>query len=429
MTMKARRYGAGLAAAGLAVLLAACGTSGPSRTGRSGPGNLTVWAITGGYNDVFQNSVGSYNSQNHTSSQLQLFESEAYKQKIRVSIGAGNPPDVFENWGGGSLKELIDRKLVYNLSTDATLKSRFLPSLLDSATFGGKLYGVPMNGISPAVFFYNKQVFARYHLSPPATWDGLLAIVSKLSSAGVTPLTLGGQEQWPELMYEEYLIDRIGGTGVVNKILAGDQGAWSDPSVIRANTLIRQLVGDGAFEKGFSSVSYSTGQATALLYTGKAAMELMGAWEFATIQKADPAFISDGDLGWFAFPTVSGGAGDPSDLQGNPANYFSIAANSKSISGSLKYLDDDVMSASYISNLIKDGRTPPVPGIGARLAAGPDGAWNSFVYNLAANAAHYTLSWDQALSSDEANSLLTNLSGFFLGQTSPQGLSAAMDKG
>ena len=60
---------------------------------------------------------------------------------------------------------------------------------------------------------------------------------------------------------------------------------------------------------------------------GKAAMELMGQWAPA-VQKdnsADKKGIGD-NLGWFPFPMVEGGAGDPNDAVGG-GNGFAIGKN------------------------------------------------------------------------------------------------------
>lgn len=423
--MRVHRYLRGLLALATASVLAACGTSGPSA---SGTGDITVWAITGGYNAVFQNSLQAYDTKHGKHSQLQLFQSDTYKQKIQVTLGSGNPPDVFENWGGSGLSSLAQQNLVVDLSTTPGLKDRYLPSLLGSATFGGKLYGVPMNGISPGVIFYNKKIFAQNNLTPPKTFDDLLALVRTLKGKGVTPFALGGAQRWPQLMFEEYLIDRVGGDQVIDNILNRVPGAWSDPAVLRANQLITQLLGEGAFEDGFSSVSYDTGQSTALLYTGKAGMQLMGAWDYASIKKAAPDFVQNGDLGWFPFPTVAGGGGDPSNLEGNPANYYSVSAKSKSVPDALAFLQENVMTPTYINDMLSAGRTPPVPGIRDQLASRPDAPWNTFVYDLAQNAHHYALSWDQALPPGQADTMLTELSKLFLGQSTPQQFSAAMDK-
>jgi raffinose/stachyose/melibiose transport system substrate-binding protein len=81
-----------------------------------------------------------------------------------------------------------------------------------------------------------------------------------------------------------------------------------------------------------------------------------------------------------------------------------------------------------VDDLIKHGRTPPVPGIADRLATGSDGGWNSYVYDLAQKSAHYTLSWDQALAPAAADTLLSNLADLFLRKLTPEQFSAAMTK-
>jgi raffinose/stachyose/melibiose transport system substrate-binding protein len=426
------RLVAALTGAALVVAVSGCGSAGPTRTGNGTTKGITIWAVTGSYNAVYQNSAAAFQKSTGQKAEVQLFQSDAYKQKIRVSLGADNPPEVFENWGGGGLADLVKSGLVQDLTGllagNPDVKNRFIPSLLEAATYNGKVYGLPMNGISPAVVFYNKKIFSRYGLNPPTTVDELLTVAAALRSHGITPFALGGAQKWPQLMFEEYLVDRIGGAAVVDAILTGKPGAWSDPAVIQANTQIKKLLDAHAFGRDFAATSYDTGQATALLYTGKAAMELMGAWEYAGIKKAAPDFVAGGSLGWSAFPQVTGGKGDPSSLEGNPANYYSVATRSANPTGGAAFLKDSVMTASYVDDLISNGRTPPVPGIEARLAATKDGAWTGYVYHLAATAAHYTLSWDQALPPAAADSLLTNLADLFLGKLSPEQFSAAMTR-
>lgn len=86
--------------------------------------------------------------------------------------------------------------------------------------------------------------------------------------------------------------------------------------MIEANTKIQQLVDMGAFEPGFGSVSYNDGESTALVYTGRAAMQLMGSWDFSTV--LTQSVVDNGDLGWFPFPAVPGGKGNPADVAGKP---------------------------------------------------------------------------------------------------------------
>ena len=47
------------------------------------------------------------------------------------------------------------------------------------------------------MLFNNKKVFAETGLEAPKTWDDLLNAVNTFKAKGVTPIALGGGDQWP----------------------------------------------------------------------------------------------------------------------------------------------------------------------------------------------------------------------------------------
>jgi raffinose/stachyose/melibiose transport system substrate-binding protein len=421
---------AAAAAVLVAVALGACGSTGPSRPG--GPGGTLAWAVQGGAAKVYADSVERFN-QAHPDQriELQTFQNDPYKQKLRVAVGAGNPPDLFFGWGGGVLSSYAKSGNVHDLSPemsqDPAWSNRFFPNVMQSVTFDGKVYGVPIRGVQPVVFFLNKDAFAKAGVQPPKTWQDLLDAIGRFKAAGLTPISLGGASRWTYLMWEEYLVDRLGGPQVIRDVLAGKPGAWSNPAVIQANTMIQQLVDAGAFGSGFASVSYDTGQQSALVYTGKAAMELMGTWDFSSILQSQPAFISSGKLGWSTFPSVPGGAGNPDDVVGNSSNFYSVSEKSPHQRTAIDYLRTTVMDDKYVDALIKVGDVPPVRGIESKLAGADHGDYLQFVYQLSQNAPNFQLSWDQALQPDQAETLLTNLEQLFLKKITPEQFSAAMN--
>src|SRR5207237_5848311 len=103
-------------------------------------------------------------------------------------------------------------------------------------------------------------------------------------------------------------------------------------------------------------------------------------------------------LGWTTSPTVSGGTGDPSNIVGNPANYFSVtkASSDAAKTTAQKYLKEGVMDDAYVNDLLKNGNVPPVIGLEGKLASQPNPDWLTFQYNLVKSAPSYQLSWDQA---------------------------------
>jgi raffinose/stachyose/melibiose transport system substrate-binding protein len=409
------------------------GVGGSQTSTGSGSTTITVWDIrTGSEQQAVQNLTSSFNSaHSNIHAVVDFFDNDAFKQKLQVAMGAHTPPDIFFGWGGGVLESYINANDVYDITSavngNATWKNRYLPAVLSGVTFNGKLYGVPNSGMQPVFFFYNKTVFQQYNLNPPQTWSELLQAITTLKQHGITPIALGGKDQWPYLMYEEYLVDRFGGPDAFNAVLANQADSWAQDAFVKANTAIQQLVDLGAFGSSFASVSADSNQDAALLYTGKAAMMLQGNWNFSAIQTNSPQFLQSG-LGWFPFPAVEGGQGDPTNIAGNPCNYYSIAQTSKSPQDCLAYLQDAVLSTDNVQKLIALGDIPAVQGIESQLASASNGEWLQFNYQLVQNAPHFQLSWDQALLPTPAQSLLTNLTQLFLKQITPQQFSASMNK-
>ena len=402
-------------------LVAACGTSGPAgSSGGSSAKGLTMWALTD--QTILKQSVDAYNK-DHPDEKitLRLFANDDYKQKLRVAFGANQAPDLFFNWGGGALDDYVKAGKVAAVTDAQVDLLRFTPSVMQSATFDDKVYGVPANGLAPVVLYYNKKVLKAAGVEPPKTYADLLAAVKKLKGDGVTPISLAANSKWPTLMYLEYLLDREGGSQIFDEIAAGDAAGWKDAAVTKANQDLQDLAKAGAFGDNASSVNYDQGASTALLYTGKAGMELMGTWEYANLVKAAPDFAKK-DLGYVAFPSLPGGKGSPKAIVGNPSNFLSLSASSKHKSAALTYLKKYVMNSDQIDAYLSSGSVPPVNALDSKLAnvKSDDKTWLTFVYKLVQNSPNFQLSWDQALPSDQADPLLTNVDKSFLRQIKPE---------
>jgi len=419
----------------LTTSLAGCfGVGGGAATSGGSKSNIVIWDISTGSDQRLEQSLNTTFNNTHSSihATIQYYENDPYKQKLQVAMGADTPPDIFYGWGGGILKSYVDAGKVYDLTdafnSDPSWKNKFLPSVFPSVTFNGKIYGVPLNNTQPIVFFYNKDVFSKANLQPPQTWNDLLAAVRTLKGQGVIPIAVAGASQWTYLMYAEYLTDRYGGPSAFQNVLANQPNAWSQDAFIKAFTAIQQLVDAGAFGNSFSSVSADTNADAALLYTGKAAMMLQGTWNFPVINTNAPQFIQGNKLGWFNFPTVEGGTGNPADVVGGPCNYYSISKASKNPQACITYLKDAILNPTAVSKRIALGEVPVVNGISQQLSSAPHSDWLTYVYNMVQKAPSFQLSWDQALGPTPANAVLTNLSQLFLKQITPQQFAANMNK-
>ena len=282
--------------------LSACGTSGPAQPGGAASGSAsaggatgaaTMWALSGQPNQgIRQNSVDAFSKLGKGTIKVTFFQNDPYKAKIRTAVGAGQAPTLIFGWGGGILKSYADAGQVEDLTSwlgeNADFKDKVLPSTWRAATFDNKIYAVPMQTTQPIVMYYNKTLFDKAGAQPPSTWDDVMNLVDVFNSQGVAPFSLGGQSKWTSMMWLEYLLDRIGGPEVFDAIFANKPDAWSDPAVISTGQKVQELVKANGFIKGFSSITADTNADQALLYTGKAAMMLHGAWVYGAIKAPNP---------------------------------------------------------------------------------------------------------------------------------------------
>jgi raffinose/stachyose/melibiose transport system substrate-binding protein len=250
---------------------------------------------------------------------------DTYKQKFAVAMSGGTPPDVFHSWGGGWLKEFVNQGNVLDI-TGKFDSNAFSKQALDNSTFSDKTYGLPL-GVSLAEFWYNKDLFAKYGLKAPTTWDELLNVVDTLKKNKVIPIALANQPKWPGAYYLMYLADRLEGPDLFNSAFQRKGKGFDDAGYVKAGQYIQDLSKKDAFNKGFNGVPYDAGAGRQLLYTEQAAMMLMSNSIVNNVRAESPNF--EKKLDFFPFPTMPGGKGDPSDVQGSTAPVWSVSKKSK----------------------------------------------------------------------------------------------------
>ena len=180
----------------------------------------------------------------------------------------------------------------------------------------GKQYGVPFN-LGMVGVWYRKSLFEKAGIDgPPATWASSSQDVQTLKDAGITPLAVGEKDKWPGMFWWANLSLRIAGKDAMAK--AGEDGSFDSPGFVKAGEELKKLIDMKPFQDGHLAAPWDgAGGEAAEVGNGKAAMDLMGQWApstFAANTKETDEMLAD--LGWFPFPTVDGGAGQPSEQFG-----------------------------------------------------------------------------------------------------------------
>ncbi|MFF6794172.1 xylobiose transport system substrate-binding protein [Streptomyces filamentosus] len=421
-----RTVAAGGASLVLTLSLAACGGSADSADGDSGTIHVLVYGDA--TNKVEKKLVDTFNKTSKVKAVLDTIPGADYQSKLQTIISGKQAPDVFFNWGGGSIKPYVDAGLLMPLddfiAKDPRLKSDFLPSVFNTAVVDGKPYGVPMRGTQPVLLFSNKKVLNDAGVTAPRTWDELLTAVKTLKAKGITPIALGGGDKWPTQMWFQYLYDRVAGPELFEQAVKGDKDAWASADSKKALGRLKELIDAGAFGTNYDSVKFTDGGSPALLATGKAAFELMGSWEYSTLQDAYPDFVKS-DLGYGAFPAVEGGKGDPNNVAGNTNNFYSVLKNTKhpeAVAEFLKlmYSDEFVQAQLSVGNLPTTANTPRF----LDKAANPE--YSKYQYDLVKKAPSFQLSWDQAFPPAATTTIHQAVQQFFNGQMDTDAFIAAM---
>ena len=181
----------------------------------------------------------------------------------------------------------------------------------------GHLYGVARD-VGEVVLWYNKALFEQAGVDPASmeTWDGFLAGVQKFKDAGITPIAIGAKDKWPAHFWWSKLVVRLAGKDGFQAAQRGEGDGFAGEDFVKAGEYFLQLAEMEPWQQGFLAASY--GDASGFFGDGKAAMHLMGDWDYGAMKdnSANKEGIPDDQLGILPFPTIEGGKGDPTDTLG-----------------------------------------------------------------------------------------------------------------
>jgi multiple sugar transport system substrate-binding protein len=163
-------------------------------------------------------------------------------------------------------------------------KDQFIPSTIKALTLNGKLYGVPYN-TNVRVLLYRKDLFQKYGMTPPKTWDEMLQDAATISAketgvAGLGLTTKNGSVR----TFQEFISFFFQVNNGENPYKYDDAGKkWAMNTSPEKLGQVLKLYSDCFFASNPSAVNQNTRgndyQATDTDYvSGKSAMVPMGPW-------------------------------------------------------------------------------------------------------------------------------------------------------
>ncbi|QNA88261.1 carbohydrate ABC transporter substrate-binding protein [Massilia sp. Dwa41.01b] len=193
-------------------------------------------------------------------------------------IVGGNPPTAAQFNTSKQFVDVIEEGMLNNVDDIARAQNwdKLLPEpIVNVIKVNGHYYAVPLNIHMQAWIWYSKAAFQKAGIAKePATVDEFFAALDKLKAAGIVPLAHGGQS-WQETVLFTAMLSNLGGRDLYLKVLRDrDPKALASPAfrnVLAAYKRLQSYVDPRSPGRNWND-------ATAMVISGKAGMQIMGDW-------------------------------------------------------------------------------------------------------------------------------------------------------
>ncbi|SKC76281.1 ABC transporter substrate-binding protein [Maledivibacter halophilus] len=307
------------------ISLTACGGGSDNQTDQTGSseGDVTVINFFHRWpnepkNTFFNELVAEFEKQ-HPNVKIKMDKvlNDPYKEKLRVLVSSDDLPDVFVSWSDSFAKNIVSsgkvKAIDYLYKEDSQWAEGIMETQIKPFQFNGKTYGAPLT-IDGKAFFYNKDVFSKYDLKVPTTFEELIDILEKLKTNGYeSPIIEGLSDSWAISHYLGTMNQRMMDPEVINKDYNPQTCEFTDLGYIKVLERFKTLT------------DYMGTVATAIDHETARNMFASGEVPIVYMQFAEIKMVEDaGDInfGFFDFPKFKDGKGNPTALTGAPEGFM-----------------------------------------------------------------------------------------------------------
>jgi raffinose/stachyose/melibiose transport system substrate-binding protein len=250
-----------------------------------------------------------------------LFELKAFEQIMETAnmvLNSDDVPDIIQtNKGNATLGVLVKNGLLLSLEDIAQQKGWLDivgPSFQTTCRYDenglmgdeGELWAITTYG-EFVMIYYNKDMFARYGLSVPETFEEFEAVCEAFVNEGIIPITAGGADKWPVTQnFYELALYKADRKFISDYQFLKDDINFLGPEFSYAANKLKEQVDKGFYDPGVSGITYE--DSNFAFFTQLCPMILTGSWLFGGVM----ANATDFDWGIFLLPgkkynTGSGG--------------------------------------------------------------------------------------------------------------------------
>ncbi|QET80484.1 ABC transporter substrate-binding protein [Aeromonas veronii] len=189
---------------------------------------------------------------------------------------AANPPEA-AHLKGYELKEWAGLGFLRDLTPMAEhlgWYSQMPPMVRATLSQNGALMAVPTGIHRVNWLWLNRKVFEQQKLTPPTDWAQFVTVADQLKKRGITPLAIGNEPWQLAVLFETVALGEGGKEFYRKAFLEQDSATLTGPDMVRVLTRFQQL--RAYVPQKYAGLKWH--QATNLLESGGAAMQLMGDW-------------------------------------------------------------------------------------------------------------------------------------------------------
>jgi len=210
---------------------------------------------------------------------------------LRSRVLAGNAPDATQIIGA-SIGEWAELGLLLeldNVANTGNWNKALFPTVRDLVRHRGHVVAAPLGIHRINTLFYNRKLFERLNIAPPATWPEFEKAAPRLRAAGIAPL-VQSSEPWQVATLFENLLLATGGPEYYRELFVRQSPqAANDPRLAQALQRLRTMKGwmlNSGEEQPWT-------EALKRFVRGEAAMFVMGDWAKAELNELGQAIDTD----------------------------------------------------------------------------------------------------------------------------------------
>lgn len=345
--------------------MGACGGSSSSESGEEGSASTTETSSEGKEvvtffhrwpnepkNSLLNDAIAEFEAANpDIDVQADCVLNDSYKEKIRILVSGNDVPDVFCTWsdsfitnlvGSGNVKAVDDL-----LAEDPEWAESFVQSQLPPFQVDGKQYALPLC-MDGKAFFYNKEAFEKAGCTVPTTYAELLDCFEKLKAAGYeTPVTEGLADPWAVSHWQGSILQRYIDPAVLASDMNLETMSLTDDAYIQMLDTFKELAG----YMGEAASAMTHEDARNMFISGEVPVLFAQLAEIRIINgEASTGAAGEGaqfEFGFFNFPSIEGGKGDQTGIQGAPEGWCLSADASDAAVKFYKFLLSKDFGAKY----------------------------------------------------------------------------------